>query len=453
MEQKTEVASKQLSENARRVVILGGGFAGLTAAKTLCAKLSAYLKVHGRIEVLLINKWNYHLFTPLLYQASTGLVDIDSIAQPIRPEARKSHFEFLEAEVRSINVQAQVVYAGDRSIPYDYLVIALGTIKDDTKVEGATKYAIPLKTLDDGSRIHDRIIESFERAANLPNGPERGEYLNFVVIGGSTGAELAGSVMDYVRAVAKDYPGIDVRRDCRVYIIEAGERLFPDSDKSLSYVVKQSLEERGVAVLLKTRVEKIDHTKLTLSSGETIESWNIFDNTGVKPNSVLETISEDIVKKKEGKIVVNSSLRIPDFESVFAIGDNASVVVGRRSDGKPRYAPPTAESAVEEGKYVGRLIARELNTSLGRNNNQGASPKPLPVLAFNFKEKGTMLSIGAHNGIAKFPKFTFTGFLGWLIWRIVHLYLIATARAKLTVAFDWVLDAFGNRNTSQLGKF
>jgi NADH dehydrogenase len=433
-------------QTAKRVLILGAGFAGLTTAKTLCSRLPRRALSKGAVEVLLVNRWNYHLFTPLLYQASTGLVDMDSIAQEIRPEARKSGFRFLESEVESIDVRARIVYTGERAIPYDYLVIALGSVKDESKLEGREESAIPLKTLEDGYRIHNRIIRSFEKASGIVPGPERDAYLNFVVIGGSTGAELCGSLIDYVNAVSKLYPNIDLKRHCRVYLIEADERLFPSHTRCLSSIVLDSLRSRGVRVLLDTRAERVEgENRIVLSSGESITSWNIFDNTGTKPNPVLETMPEDIVKKERGKLVVDRNLKLPNFPNVFAIGDNAKVIIGRSKEGAPRHAPPTAEAAVEEGKYAGRLIAAELRYFLrtGRAIN-------LRALPFHFREKGVMLSIGAHTGIAKFPWHTFTGLMGWLIWRVVHLYLIATARAKVAVALDWTLDVFSGRNTSQL---
>jgi NADH:ubiquinone reductase (H+-translocating) len=414
----------------------------MKAAQSVCSNLSAKVKNSGMVEVLLMDKYNYHLFTPLLYQASTGKVEINSIAQPIRPAARKSGFEFLKADIRAINLQAQVVYADDRSISYDYLVIALGSVKNDSAVKGASEYAIPLKTLQDGNQIHDRLIESLERAEGLRSDEEREEYLNFVVIGGSTGAELAGSIVDYIKTVSKNYPKIDASRDCRIYIIEAGERLFPDGDKSLSKAVMRSLEDRGVLVLVNTRVEKIDHARITLSNGETIRSRNIFDNSGVKPNPILETIPENIVKKEKGKIVVDSCLRVPDFHNVFAIGDNA--VVDRSGEGA-EHVPATAEGAVEEGKYVGRFIAKELDSG---DSAPGPARRTAP---FKYKEKATMLSIGAHTGIAKFSKVTFTGVLGWLLWRVVHLYLLASGRARLIVTFDWLLDIFGDVDSAQMG--
>ncbi len=429
---------------------MGAGFAGLTAAKTLCSRLSREAKESGKIQVLLVNKWNYHLFTPLLYQASTGLVDLDNIAQELRPQARRSGFEFFEAEVKSINVQGQIVYTEDRSIPYDYLVIALGSVKDESKLKGNSDTAIPLKTLRDGNKIHNRIIQSFETAAAIETSasPEREAYLNFVIIGGSTGAELCGSVVDYVNSVSKLYPTIDTKRDCHVYLVEAGEQLFPLRDRALSDVVRDSLQKRGVRVLLNTKAGRIeDKNKIVLSNGDTIVSWNIFDNTGVKPNPTVETMPEDIVKKEKGKLSTDSNLRLPNFPNVFAIGDISEVVIGHTERGKARHAPPTAEAAVDEGKYVGKLLALELNNYLRTGN-----AAPLRVLPFRFKEKGVMLSIGSHTGIAKFPWRTFTGFWGWLIWRVVHLYLIATARGKISVGLDWILDFFSGRNTSQLEK-
>jgi NADH dehydrogenase len=276
MSQKSKFYERKDLETAKRVLILGAGFGGLTAAKTLCSKLSKEAITQGKLEVLLVSKWNYHLFTPLLYQASTGMLNIDSIAQAIRPQARKSGFKFLEAEITAINVQSQEVYTEDYgSISYDYLIIALGSVKDESMLKGASQTSIPLKTLADGNKIHNRIIESFERVSALSSGPEREAYLNFVIIGGSTGAELGGSIIDYVTSIApKDYPGIDARKDCNVYLIEAGERLFPAHDKSLSRIVYDSLKRRGIiltAVILRSTTRK---RELCFRLALTLESPN-----------------------------------------------------------------------------------------------------------------------------------------------------------------------------------
>jgi NADH:ubiquinone reductase (H+-translocating) len=430
-----------------KVVILGAGFAGISAAKTLSGNLRHDMKKKVRITIL--NRRNYQLYTPLLYQAATGLIDFDDLAQPVRPKARQYGYEFVQTEIYSINLQSKKVFTDAGDYDYDYLVIALGSVKDDAKIPGAQGHSIPLKTLEDGQRIHNKIISSFETAAVMSDGLKKDTQLTFVVIGGSTGVELAGSIHDYIGIVAKDYPEIDAKKDCGVFVIEAHERLFPDGDKKLSEIVKRTLEERGVKLLLNSKVSSIEKDKINLADGKTIDACNIFFNAGIKPSPVVESLPEDLVKKEKNRIVVDQHLRIPHFESAYAIGDLSAVEIGG-DEKKKKYAPPNAESALEEGKYVGKHLALLLNHASSSSSKNKDSKSTKEEEPFHYKERGIMLSIGIHKGIAKFPHVTFTGYTGWLIWRVVHIYFVSTRGRKMRVLIDWISDSFRKRNISQL---
>lgn len=429
-----------------KVVILGAGFAGMATAKALSGNLHHDMKKEVKITIL--NRRNYHLYTPLLYQAATGLIDFNDLAQPVRPKSRKYGYEFVETEVYSINIQSQKVFTDTGDYDYDYLVIALGSVKDDAKILGAHEHSIPLKTLEDGQHIHNKIISSFEKAAVMPNGLKKDAQLTFVVIGGSTGVELAGSIHDYIGIVAKDYPEINAKEDCNVFVIEAHERLFPDGDKKLSEIVKKTLEERGVKLLLNSKVSSIEKDRVNLADGKTVDACNIFFNAGIKPSPVVESLPEELVKKDRGRIIVDQHLRIPDFESAYAIGDLSIVEIGEDEEKKKKYAPPNAESALEEGKYVGKHLALLLNHASPSSNNK--SSKNTEEEPFHYKERGTMLSIGIHKGIAKFSHVTFTGYTGWLVWRVVHIYFVSTMGSRMRVLIDWMSDSLRKSNISQL---
>jgi NADH dehydrogenase len=456
------------SSDPTKVLILGAGFAGKAAADALCDRLSK----SSSAKVTLIDRRNFQLFTPMLYQAATGLVDPEHIASPIRKDAKKRGYEFVKATVESINLAHRLVVTDAGNFDYDYLVIALGSVPANDRIRGAKERSIPLKTGDDSEKIHNRILASLEAAANLPHGdPRRKGLLTFVVMGGSTGSELAGSLQDYLRLVCDYYPTIELN-DCKVIIVERKERLFPGGDKSLSEVVKKALEGRGVEVILNVEVKQLKPGGLELSDGRSIEAENIFWDAGTKPSPILDNLSESMVRKHMHRIVVDEYLRIPVFSNVYVIGDDAAIEQRReekdeeeehhhdgeshskdesKSEGhdgdaekkeRPSYVPPTAEAALEEGKYVGRLIAHMIKKS-----DDTADVRP-----FVFKEKGTMLSLGHRYGIVKFKHLTLKGFLGWLTWRVVHVALLSSGSGRFNVVVDWTLGSFKERNIAELGE-
>lgn len=431
-----------MNQGKIQVLVLGAGFGGIKAAKTLAGGLRSRAK--EEIAITVINRRNYHLYTPFLYQAATGLVDVDDLAQPIRVKAKNLGFKFIEAEIKSIDIGSQKISCDVGEFSYDYLVIALGSIANREMIEGATEHTTALKTLEDGNRIHNKIISSFEKASLKKEGPEREAQLSFVVIGGSTGVELAGAIRDYTAALQKYYREIDTRKDCKVYVIEAHERLFPNGDRELSNLVKKTLAERGVEVITNTKVASIKEGEVNLPSGRSIRAQNIFFNAGTKPSPVLESIPEQIVSKVKGRLVVDDNLRIPGKQNVYAIGDSALFDSGSHPDHlKP--LPATAQTAVEMGEYCGKHLAALLSSEIGSSAKTSTNEE-----SFRYKDKGTMLSVGIHNGIAQLPQVTFTGFAGWLVWRLVHLYLVNTLQGKLRVIFDWTLGSLQKRNITHL---
>ncbi len=406
--------------NSTRIVILGAGFGGLATAIRLG-------KERLKARVTLVSRRNFHLFTPLLYQAATGLVDPDHIAQIIRPTARKHHFTFLEGEIVSIDIDSKNVEASFGDLKYDYLVIALGSETNDFGIKGVSEHAVSLKTLQDAETIHNKIIGSLERALVAADRATRKRLLTFVIIGGgATGVELAGAVRDFVKFMLTDYPGL-TDDQFSIVLVELMGNLLPGLSRYLSEQTYRILSERGVQIRLSSRVVEVTGAGVLLNSGELIETENVFWTAGVKQAKLIDAMN---VEKERGRIKTDQFLRVGKHPEVFAVGDLASV-----SDLKAgRDVPATAQTAVQEGEWVGRALSKLL---LGEK-----------IEPFAYKDKGYMLSLGRQVGVAEFRHFRTSGFLGWLLWRVIHIALISTTRSRLGVIFDWTFAYFYRRNTA-----
>ncbi len=402
-----------------RIVVLGAGFAGLATAVRLG-------KEGVKAQVTLVSRRNFHLFTPLLYQAATGLVDPDHIAQMVRPTARRHGFAFFEGEVAMVDIGSKTVKTSFGDLAYDYLVLALGSENNDFGIRGVSEHAISLKTLPDAERMHSKVIDSLERALVAGDQAERRRLLTFVIIGGgATGVELAGSVRDFVTFLLKDYPGL-TEDQFSVLLIELMQNLLPGLSGYLSEQTFRILSQRGIRIRLNSRVMEITERGVILSSGELIETGNIFWTAGTKSPKLVDSLE---VEKERGRIKVDRFLRISEHPEVFAIGDIASI-----SDLTGQKVPATAQSAVQEGDWVGRALSRTLS---------GKKIEP-----FVYKDKGYMLSLGRQVGVAEFRHFKTSGFFGWLLWRMIHIALITTTRSRLGVIFDWTFAYFYKRNAA-----
>lgn len=402
------------------VLILGAGFAGLAAAIRLG-------KEGARARVTLVSRRNFHLFTPLLYQAATGLVDPDHVAQMVRPMARKHAFTFLVGELVNIDLDAKIVNTSFGELAYDYLVLAVGSENNDFGIMGVSDYAVSLKSLPDAQKMHHKIVASLERSLVVNDPAERKKLLTFVIIGGgATGVELAGSVRDFLKFMLRDYPGI-TEDQFSVVLIEVMGNLLSGQSRYLSQQTYRILVSRGVRVRLNSRVVEITERGVLLDGGELIETGNVFWTAGIKAPKLIDAIR---VEKERGRIMVDEFLRITKHPEVFAIGDLASISDSKTS----QKVPATAQSAVQEGEYAGRTLSRLLS---------GKKTEP-----FVYKDKGYMLSLGRQVGVAEFRHFKTAGFFGWFLWRLVHIALISTTRNRLGVIFDWTFAYFYKRNAA-----
>jgi len=403
-----------------KIVILGAGFAGVATAIQLG-------KERVEAQITLVSRRNFHLFTPLLYQAATGLVDPDHIAQIVRPTARKYHFTFLEGEIVNVDIDAKKVKTSFGDLAYDYLVVALGSENNDFGIKGVSEYAISLKMLPDAERMHNKIIGSLERALVEGDKAKRERLLTFVIIGGgATGVELAGSVRDFVKFMLKDYPGIP-EDQFSVVLVEAMQSLLPGLSRYLSRQTSRILGRRGIQIRLNSRVVEITERGVLLSNGELIETGNIFWTAGVKHPKLIDALE---VEKERGRIKTDQFLRISEHPEVFAIGDVASIYDLKNG----QEVPATAQAAVQEGEWVGRALSKRIS---------GEKTEP-----FVYRDKGYMLSLGRQVGVAEFRHFRTSGFLGWFLWRVIHIALISTTRSRLGVIFDWTFAYFYRRNAA-----
>jgi len=398
-----------------RVVIVGAGFGGLWAAKTLA---------NAPAEVTVIDRENYHLFQPLLYQVATAGLSPADIAAPIRGiVGAYRNIGVMLGEIVGVDVAARVVsIMGGRQVPYDYLVLSTGARHayfghDDWEV-----LAPGLKRIEDATEIRRRILLAFEHAENETNPDERRRLMNLVIVGGGpTGVELAGAIAELARrALAKDFRNIDPRA-ARIILIEAGPRLLPSFPKDLSDDATQRLEKLGVEVRLGAPVTAIDSSGVTIGAVH-IEARTAIWAAGVAASPAGRWIGAEC--DRVGRIKVDPNLAVPGHPEIFAIGDTALAL-----DAAGRPLPGIAPVAKQQGRYVGRLIKAQL---------RGAKR----VEPFHYRSYGNLATIGRKAAIIDFGWIHLRGLIAWVIWSVVHIYFLIGFRNRAMVALDWLWAYF-----------
>jgi NADH dehydrogenase len=389
-----------------RVVIVGAGFGGLACAKRLAQK---------PVDVLLLDRNNYHLFTPLLYQVASSLLIPSDIAYPVRAVFRHApNVRFRVAEVTGVEEKG-VRTAGGEPIPYDYLVVATGSADNFFGLSSVERVAVGLKDLPQAVALRTHVIRAFEGASREMDATARRAWLTFIVVGGGpTGVEYAGALSELIhRVLAKDYREIDLQ-GVRVILIEALDQVLPAFSKGLADDARRRLERLGVEVRLQTKVVDASPESVTFSSRETIASRTLVWAAGVKPSTLS---AEGMPVTRSRRFAVDQYLRIPDRTNVFAIGDVAGFV----QDG--RELAMMSPQAIQEGRYVADVI---LALDRGR-----------PLAPFRYRDKGAMATIGRHAAVVQLGRLSFKGALGWFVWLFVHLYYIIGYRNRLAVLGSW----------------
>ncbi len=391
-----------------RVVIVGAGFAGLSAAKALARTL---------FHVTLIDRHNYHLFQPLLYQVATAGLSPADIASPIRGILRRQrNATVILANVSGVDVDRREVIAEGRRVAFDYLILATGAQHAYFGNDDWASYAPGLKTIDDAIYLRRRIILAFEKAETEPDPAERRRLLNFVVVGGGpTGVEMAGAIAELAkRALASDFRTIDPRL-ARIVLVESGPRLLASFDPSLSEAARDSLADLGVEVRLGARVTDCDCGGVSIGA-EQIEARTIMWAAGVKASRAGEWLGVDT--DRAGRVKVEADLSVSHHPNIFVIGDTA-YAVGK--DGKA--LPGAAPVAKQQGKYVAALL-------IARAGAKAMSP-------FRYRDFGAMATIGRKRAVTQLGKIKLTGFVAWVLWSVAHIYFLIGFRNRLVVAMNW----------------
>jgi NADH dehydrogenase len=410
----------------KRVVIVGGGFGGLEASKALRG---------ADVDVTLVDRANYHLFQPLLYQVAMAGLSPADIASPIRGIlADEPNVRVVLGEVKRIDLEARRVYVGDTPLPYDWLVVAVGAQTSYFGHDAWEVHAPGLKRMEDALEIRRRVLLAFERAEREPDARDRRELLTFVVIGGGpTGVELAGAIAELSHFVlGRDFRAIDPR-EARVVLVEAGPRILPSFSTSLGQSAVEQLHELGAEVRTGLRVVDIDASGVELESAadaddvpglgtgrvrEHIRSATVVWAAGVKANGLAQELG--VPTDRQGRVIVEKDCSVPGRPEVFAIGDMA------RFEENGNVLPGVSPVALQEARYVAKVIRWELE-SVGRP----------PREPFSYFDKGSMATIGRSRAIAEARGLKLHGFVAWLAWLFIHIWYLIGFRNRIAVLLNW----------------
>jgi NADH dehydrogenase len=422
--EKTHSYKKETAQP--RVVVVGGGFGGLYAARALGG---------APVSVTLIDKRNYHLFRPLLYQVATGLLSADEISGPLRSIlGRQNNIDVLLGEVTGVDTQKRVVRLEQHDVPYDFLILATGVRYNYFGHDEWARIAPGLVSLSDADRIRGKVLLAFERAEELAalelaQTTSIQKLLTFVLVGaGTVGVEMASTLAEMSRmALAHDFHHIDAR-SARILLYEAAPRVLPSYPEVLSARAQRHLEQLGVKVCTSTPVTSVDADGI-IANGQRVPAATVLWGAGVLASPAGRWINS--ATDNSGRIIVNSDLSVPGHPEIFAIGDTAHVVAHSRNllgikSNEPMLMPGVAQPAIQEGRYVARLI---------RSRVAGTKP-PKP---FWYWDKGDLAIVGRTYAVADLRFLRFSGFPAWLLWVVVHVYFLIGFANRFFVLVQWGL--------------
>jgi NADH dehydrogenase len=419
------------SDTKQRVLILGGGFAGLNTA----AQLEKLLRDRPEVEITLVSRDNYSLFTPMLAEVATSGIEPSHIVNPVRAFLKRTRFR--EGVVTRIGLERQEVETkhpnahDPTTLSYDRLVIALGAVTNYRNVPGVAEHAFALKTMADAQEVRDQVLDCLEQAALIDEPAARACLLTFVIAGGGfSGAELCGALEDFVDRALRFYPSIE-RDEVRIILVHPGPTLLPEVSPELGEYARRDLTKRGVDVRVNTKVTAATAHSATLDNGKQLITHTLVWTAGTSPSPALNGLA--CPRDGRGAVIVDSYLEVPEWPGVFALGDCALIPSPR--DGKPY--PPTAQHAIREAKTAAQNVA----ASLGVGQKQ----------VFDFEAIGALAVLGHRTAVAELKGLRFSGFLAWWMWRTVYWLKLPRLERRLRVAVDWTLDLFFPADTVQLG--
>lgn len=400
--------------DAPTVVVVGAGFGGLRAARKLR---------RAPVHVVLLDRHNYHLFQPLLYQVATAGLEPEQIARPVRAILRRQrNFAFRLSEVTGVHLAERRLETTSGALSYDYLILAIGGETNFFGLGGIARHGFGLKDVPDALRIRHEVLRNFELAILEPDAGRRRAYLTFVVVGGGpTGVEMAGSLSELIRLVlAKDYPRLNLN-DTRVLLLEAADRLLAAMPPRLGAAAADTLWHKHVEVRFGAAVADFDGEQVRLQSGEVIPARTLIWAAGVQAASVRGGL-DGLATGRLGRIVVEPTLQVPGHPEVFVIGDAAYL----EHDGQPlpMMAPVAIQQAATAALNITRLLARR------------------PLEPFRYRDPGSLATIGRNAAVAHIKGIQVTGFVAWVVWLVIHLIQLIGFRNKIVVLLSWAWDYF-----------
>jgi NADH dehydrogenase len=410
-----------------RILILGGGFAGVYTARHL-------QRIWGRdasVQITLVSRDNFFLMTPLLFEAGSGILEPRHAVNPIRPLF--TSVRFVQADIESIDIDARKVHVKieggtPEAMEYDHLVLALGGITNTALVKGSEQ-ALTFKTMGDAIFLRNHAIQRFERADAQHDPGKKKAALTFVIVGGGfVGVELVGELTEFLPHVSKLYPNVDAK-ELRFELIEAMNRIMPEFDDELGDYASEVLTKRGVRIRTGVKVDHIEQAKIVLDTGESIESETIIIATGVVPSPIVSALS--LEKNRKGAVIVEPTMRVKNHPEIWALGDCAQIP---DANGKPY--PPLAQHAMREAKVLAENITAAV---------RGWSLKP-----FVYHNKGNLAALGHYKGVGKVYKLRIKGLLAWWVWRSYYLFQMPRWERRLRVVIDWTVALLFKNDVVQL---
>jgi NADH dehydrogenase len=413
---------------AAKIYILGGGFGGLYSALELERRFGR----ESNIDITLVNRDNFFLFTPMLHEVAASDLEMTTIVNPVRKLLRK--VQLFAGEVEHIdlaNSRLTLSHGFKRhshTVPYDHLILALGSIANFHNLPGLADRAITMKSLGDAVALRNRLIAHLEEADTDCAKAEREPLLTFVVAGGGfAGVETIAAVNDFLRQALPFYRNLQ-EKTLRLVLVHAGAAILPELGEALGKYAQRQLAKRGIEIILNTRVLAVSDESVTLTNGMSVRSATIIWTAGTTPNPLLESLP---CSKDHGRLVVNDHLQVPGFPSVWAVGDCAAII--DKTTGRP--CPPTAQHALRQGRMVAQNIVAAM---------QGRPPKK-----FSFRQLGQMAAIGQRVGVADILGVRFSGFIAWWLWRTIYLTKLPGWDKKVRVALQWTLDVLFSKDVTQ----
>jgi NADH:ubiquinone reductase (H+-translocating) len=407
---------------APHIVIIGGGFGGIAAARAL---------KRAPVRLTMVDRRNHHLFQPLLYQVATAALNPADIASPIRRILRRQrNASVILGEASSIDTRQKIVQLLDGEVAYDFLIVASGATHSYFGHDEWLEPAPGLKTLEDAVEIRRRVLVAYEAAEREVDAAEVANWMTFVVIGGGpTGVEMAGALAEISRRVLeRDFRKIDPGK-ARIILIEAGPKVLPAMSPESSASARRQLERLGVEVITDSPVTAVDDRGV-VHGGTRLDSRTVIWAAGVAASPLGKTLGADVKLDRAGRVIVNQDLSVPDADGVFVIGDLASI----KSDGKP--VPGLSPAAMQEGRHAAKNIVRLIRGE--------------PTLPFHYRDKGTLATIGKAAAVADIAGLHLSGLVAWLMWLFVHILFLIGFRNRFVVIVEWAWTYVRNDRGARL---